>query len=667
MLTDFVENNCHNPPKPHIKPNTKSKLLSRLLNSSEPKLKTNGVRRAFSYSPEAVLDSKRLEESKRRQARLLLVSLLENFCTLYDQSPQHNQKLFFMICKTLSSMGLIDEEYIDKMAGVRSSYMTTFKQLVVQAMATMKQELKPKQLRRVMSIDYLNNQKNTDNGDYFSGFHEKLGNYNHTPSVRRTISKLAKMSFTDILELYNSRYETDFIEVCKLGKGGFGTVFKVQNKLDGSVYAIKKIRLKSDKTRHEKAFREIKYLSKLDHPNVVRYYGSWLENGNGIYDIESDEDFEEECDDGSSLNSDSLSHQSDTFDSTLETVPDEESQSLYVEFVHDENSTSNSSSDSLTQLGKETQVVPSVEHSVCEPEIVTEHNTGSTPSLQGSDLTLFIQMQLCHCTLHDYIEARNRAMGNPQNATPVVIDSAAILQLFRGIVQGVAYIHDQNMIHRDLKPMNIFLDCSNASEDPDFLIHNVDMLIPRIGDFGLVTGREDFVALDSRPSFRKPGSYGDFSSSRTSKVGTITYASPEQLADPPQMYDQKADIYSLGIILFELYHPFTTLMERAELLQNLRIGVLPDDFLAKWPKESALILWLMAEDPTKRPTAHEILEFDMFLPPTYSCSQQSDPRYSQLEQEVCRLQDENDALRARLAALEAQMSQCSCKLNPNLQ
>lgn len=47
-----------------------------------------------------------LDEDKQRQAKLLLVALLENFCLLYKDSPHRNRHLFLAICKTLSSMGV---------------------------------------------------------------------------------------------------------------------------------------------------------------------------------------------------------------------------------------------------------------------------------------------------------------------------------------------------------------------------------------------------------------------------------------------------------------------------------------------------------------------------------------------------------------------------------
>jgi hypothetical protein len=52
------------------------------------------------------------------------------------------------------------------------------------------------------------------------------------------------------------------------------------------------------------------------------------------------------------------------------------------------------------------------------------------------------------------------------------------------------------------------------------------------------------------------------------------------------VYDEKVDIYSLGIIFFELYYPFSTVMERANVLRDIRLeGRVPADFVRKWPKE----------------------------------------------------------------------------------
>lgn len=79
----------------------------------------------------------------------------------------------------------------------------------------------------------------------------------------------------DALLVTNRRLRTEFVEGQKLGNGGFGTVYKCRNRLDGHDYAIKKIKLSSDprwQSQLAKVLREVKIMSLLDHPNIVRYY-----------------------------------------------------------------------------------------------------------------------------------------------------------------------------------------------------------------------------------------------------------------------------------------------------------------------------------------------------------------------------------------------------------
>lgn len=53
----------------------------------------------------------------------------------------------------------------------------------------------------------------------------------------------------------------------------------MKNKLDGGIYAIKRIELNpKNKQLHKKITREVKLLSRMNHENVVRYYNSWIES-----------------------------------------------------------------------------------------------------------------------------------------------------------------------------------------------------------------------------------------------------------------------------------------------------------------------------------------------------------------------------------------------------
>uniref|UniRef100_A0A914UL60 Eukaryotic translation initiation factor 2-alpha kinase 4 n=1 Tax=Plectus sambesii TaxID=2011161 RepID=A0A914UL60_9BILA len=75
-----------------------------------------------------------------------------------------------------------------------------------------------------------------------------------------------------------SRLGQEFSSLKWLGKGGFGDVILVRNKLDGNVYAIKRIPLNPrSKELNKKIIREAKLFSRLNHENVVRYFNSWIE------------------------------------------------------------------------------------------------------------------------------------------------------------------------------------------------------------------------------------------------------------------------------------------------------------------------------------------------------------------------------------------------------
>lgn len=87
-------------------------------------------------------------------------------------------------------------------------------------------------------------------------------------------------------------------------------------------------------------------------------------------------------------------------------------------------------------------------------------------------------------------------------------------------------------------------------------------------------------------------------------MGTRTYAAPEQLKG--EKYGQKADMFSLGLILVELFCPFSTNMEKAVVLHKSKHGQLPPDFLKQYPRESALVLRLLSPDPKQRPGIAEL-------------------------------------------------------------
>ncbi|KAJ1968337.1 hypothetical protein H4R34_006282, partial [Dimargaris verticillata] len=181
------------------------------------------------------------------QGRILLVSLLENFCMLYDQNPRRSRQLFFIICKTLYSMGIIEADYIDEMAAVRSSYMHAFRELLTQAMRSIDEEhtIETSHFMHRLSSSFEQAQQHYSppvqpevdrlhptNADLV--VFDRLDVAKPRPQPRQT----AVQRFWDNL---SSRYFSDFLELEKLGKGGFGSVYRVKNRLDNKEYAVKKV------------------------------------------------------------------------------------------------------------------------------------------------------------------------------------------------------------------------------------------------------------------------------------------------------------------------------------------------------------------------------------------------------------------------------------------
>lgn len=157
---------------------------------------------------------------------------------------------------------------------------------------------------------------------------------------------------------------------------------------------------------------------------------------------------------------------------------------------------------------------------------------------------MYIQMEFCEkSTLRTAID------------NDLYKDTERLWRLFREIAEGLAHIHSQGMIHRDLKPVNIFLDSRDQV---------------KIGDFGLAT--TSFLALQQNHEISLSHNRIEIGSSHTGIVGTALYVAPELTGKASKsIYNQKVDLYSLGIIFFEMCHrPFSTGMERVETLAAIR-------------------------------------------------------------------------------------------------
>jgi serine/threonine protein kinase len=163
------------------------------------------------------------------------------------------------------------------------------------------------------------------------------------------------------------------------------------------------------------------------------------------------------------------------------------------------------------------------------PYIVQHFDAWFENNINNERLVLYIQMELCDTTLNKIIEEIQNDINlknkNDNTLTPIGYYIAS--QLFIEIVKGVQYLHQNNIIHRDLNPNNIMIKrekIKNSRKNRSFV---------KIGDFGLIAIHNFCQQLHTRDR------------------GTLKYMAPE--VDSGK-YDTKADIFSIGIIFRELFN-----------------------------------------------------------------------------------------------------------------
>jgi serine/threonine protein kinase len=149
-----------------------------------------------------------------------------------------------------------------------------------------------------------------------------------------------------------------------------------------------------------------------------------------------------------------------------------------------------------------------------------------------SDGHYFIAMELCDGPTLSAVIRRLAELGRRPSAEDLARASGAAplaacasyaeaaVRLVLPAIAAVQAAHDAGLVHRDLKPSNVLLDAKGR---------------PRVADFGLAKGEGDAaLSLSGEP------------------IGTPYYMSPEQAQAASHGVDGRTDVYSLGVVLYEL-------------------------------------------------------------------------------------------------------------------
>jgi eukaryotic translation initiation factor 2-alpha kinase 4 len=296
----------------------------------------------------------------------------------------------------------------------------------------------------------------------------------------------------------SSRYETDFIELGVLGRGGGGEVVKVRNRLDRRIYAVKKILLEPEQgnnanlvaTQNQKLLREVTTISSMTHTHIVRYYQAWIEGGNDSSHVDTIEEELEtnESDDSHDSSSDGDNGVGFWHGSPVDNQILTRAQQQYSDLIEPGNTLDIDQSNSdifgtnteyersnllddeygtmfqsplLTGLGFQNNMYTGFyenkdnKSKKDNPSNSTNSDEWDESSVKVTGKTgqaiLYIQMEYCSTTLRELID---------KQALQAMADKDT-WRLIRQILEALKYLHLRDIIHRDLVSDGLKFLCAN--------------------------------------------------------------------------------------------------------------------------------------------------------------------------------------------------------------
>ena len=335
------------------------------------------------------------------------------------------------------------------------------------------------------------------------------------------------MTFTKYLQNIGTRL-SDFEEIPSegknfflLGKGNFGYAEKMKSKKDAKIYAVKKIDRYCENFNMKDFKRETGIMINLNHKNLIRLYGYFE-------DKEKIEKFKEIYkDDNINIGT------KDRIISCLvmELAKNGSLEEFYNNYKMSKNSYKNG-------------------------EVINEDNL---------------------------INKSEDEIKKLINDNFIPLDEKIIIKFFEQLLDGIIYLHDKSIIHRDIKPDNILLDENN----------NI-----KISDFGISALFRDQNSINQ---YKDTDLFSNF----TGK-GRLDFVCPEILHS--EKYGYKADIFSLGLTILCLMS-FRTPIEILENENGESDRKVIKEYMFNHYNEYLrnLVLRMIDEDSNNRPSAREAM------------------------------------------------------------
>ena len=383
------------------------------------------------------------------------------------------------------------------------------------------------------------------------------------------------------------RYMTDFEQEGIVGTGNFSSVFKARSRLDGCLYAVKRLKAKITDTTSN-GLREVYALSALQGcENIIRYHGCWVEDQHLWIQTEL-------C----------MSYSLDIFVLGI-----------------DNRSHRNSPSFGFTDLDLSSHGRSSTTTPTNTLSNITEYAEGDLATLEGESPYGAKRVDGC--------------IGIPEELAWVIIEQ---------VTKALSFLHSKGVVHLDIRPANVFIAsapfrCTLGSSTSyqaqnrlytDETINNLSKgliegtLMLKVGDFGFCCRTDD---LPSASEGEARYCSGEMISSLEASLPSVSLASTFGLkaaltAPAIESSDNnnkvkidltKADIFSLGASVYELCKGSILAANGAADGSNewhdIRNGKLDTCVTKKYSDEfTSFLMTIMEPDPSMRPSSSELNE-----------------------------------------------------------
>ena len=412
---------------------------------------------------------------------------------------------------------------------------------------------------------------------------------------------------------YQTRLEKDFKEITflkkKVYKNEIVVILKAKHKIDEQLYTIK-IKKLSNPIQEQSVIAEAQNMTKIRSKHIVEYITCWIDTSVGSFEYlfkDKNKNPEEINNDSEFFSSKNNSKVIDIFDNKFkDLILPEIKDDNYMNEYSKKNSLSEDEcpTNIKNKINLDTKYYDKKEEDKniindkkknksdhIEDYSIEKNKSDNQRDISGLNVYFFIQMESCQqITLDKYIKDHSFSK----------INNKIMYTFTYQLIKSLAKIHEKKIIHANINPKNIYVINENSI---------------KIGDFS--SAKE--ITLKTK---RKPNKNDILHSSQSShnilelsesndideeNIGETLYLSPEQ--ELGLGLSKKSDIYSLGLVLYEMCECFKEQDIREVNINRLRkFKIFNEKFKEDYFFQYNLILQMIENDEEKRPSCEELLE-----------------------------------------------------------